>query len=134
MSLDDSILLEDDGLYMPEVGFWSKIKHQKVGYYCDLFASSMKRKWDYRVYIDLFASAGKCRVKNTNEVILGSPLLAMSVGAPFDKYVFCEEEPVSMDALKKRVQLYFNDKRCAFISGNTNENAKKVIDTLPVFD
>jgi len=67
----------------------------------------MKNKWDTRVYIDLYAGPGLLRIRETTKFIWGSPTLALSVKDPFDKYIFCESKPDSMDALKKRVQTHF---------------------------
>ena len=60
-------LCEDDKLLMPEVRIWAKNKYEKIGYYADLFASSMKRKWDCRVYLDLFSCAAKVGLRITEK-------------------------------------------------------------------
>ena len=64
----------------------------------------MKRKWDFRVYIDLFAGAGRSQIEGTSRIVLASPLLALEIIDKFDLYVFCEKDETKMDALIKRVQ------------------------------
>jgi len=54
MNLPDQQQLTDDGLYTPVIGSWGIQKYKLVHGYSRLFASAMKRKWDCRVYIDLF--------------------------------------------------------------------------------
>lgn len=71
---DDPRLCEDDGFLLPEVGPWATTKHRKISFYSSLFASSMKKKWDCRVYVDLFAGAGKCRLRDSAKTVPGLPL------------------------------------------------------------
>jgi len=94
----------DDGLPIPEVGGWAETKYRLVSLYDSLFSTGMKRKWDQRVYIDLYSGSGYSRVRHSDKILLGSPLLALSVADPFDKYIFCEEDPELLDALQQRVR------------------------------
>lgn len=126
-------LHEDDGLSMSEVGSWAVTKHSKIGYYAELFAASMKRKWDCRVYLDLFSGAGKSRIKGKSNVIPGSPLKVLNIKDPFDKYIFCEQDTICLDALEKRVNTYFPDLNCSFIAGDTNEKVNDILDAIPHF-
>src|SRR6185437_291286 len=94
---------EDDGLRCPDVGSWAETKYRLLALYDELFSTGMKYKWDKRVYVDLYAGAGYARVKGTKGILKGSPILALGVTHPFDKYIFCEESPELLEALKKRV-------------------------------
>lgn len=118
---------------MPEVGSWATIKHEKISYYSDLFSTSMKKRWDCRVYIDLFAGAGKSRIKTTREIVPGSPLLALNVKDKYDKYVFCEKDPSHMEALQARVKRYFPHHNVSFILGDTNDSLEQLFSSVPVF-
>lgn len=124
---------EDDGLYMQKIGPWSVSKHRKVAYYASLFSKSMIKKWDCRVYVDLFAGAGKCHVKNTKQIVPGSPLLSLDVEAPFDKYVFCEQSEDSISALQQRVATHFNDRNVSFVHGDCNECLDAIFQSIPPF-
>jgi hypothetical protein len=36
-------LIKKDSMIMPDVGPWAIRKHEKIGYYCSLFATSLKK-------------------------------------------------------------------------------------------
>ena len=95
---------EDDGLTCPEVGAWAEDKYRLLYLYDNLFSTGMKNKWDQRVYVDLYAGAGYSRIQGTKTILKGSPIIALTVPNPFDKYIFCEESPALLVALKARVE------------------------------
>ncbi len=123
--------LEDDGLYTPEVGTWATIKYDLIKHYATMFATSMKKKWQ-RVYVDLFAGAGKARIKGSGRIVRASPLIALAVRDPFDRYVFCEEKPKPFSALTERVNRVYPqvDVRC--LQGDCNVLVDEVLDAIPV--
>ncbi|HEX9020804.1 MAG TPA: hypothetical protein VF903_06045, partial [Nitrospirota bacterium] len=84
--------LEVDGLVTPEVGAWAEQKYRLVWNYATMFASSMKNKWNARIYIDLFAGAGRSKIENSKQIVPASPLLSLDISSQFDKYIFCENE------------------------------------------
>ncbi len=133
MVLENPKLFEDDKLHTPEVGAWAITKYKKIEYYASVFARSMKNRWDYRVYIDLFAGAGKNRVKGSDEIIPGSPLIALSIKDPFDHYIFYEEDLNNLDALQKRVEEFFPEHKSVFILGDVNDNISNIHNELPPF-
>jgi len=100
---DDVEQPSDDGLSCPEVGSWAEEKHRLVSLYAKLFSSGMKDKWNRRIYVDLYAGAGYNRVRGTSKIILGSPIRALTLEHPFDKYVFCEQDAENLEALKVRL-------------------------------
>lgn len=93
---------EPDELFAPEVGDWAKQKNLKLWNYLGIFTTGMKNEHDARLYVDLFAGAGKNRVRGTGEWLLGSPLLALAVRDPFDRLVFCEKDPLKAQVLRER--------------------------------
>lgn len=106
---NETLIGEPDELHTPEVGSYTEDKYDLVRLYCHLFSSGMKAKWrGKRTYIDLYAGPGKCRVRGTNKVLLGSPLIALSVPEPFDHYIFCENDLERFDSLKTRLSSYAN--------------------------
>ncbi|KYC45377.1 MAG: hypothetical protein AMQ22_02212 [Candidatus Methanofastidiosum methylothiophilum] len=127
-------MCKEDGLVLPEAGPWAKTKHIKIQYYFQLFSTSMKKKWKTRVYIDLFASAGKARIKSTNEIIPGSPLLALEIKDQFDNYIFVEKDQEYIGALKKRIDSLFPNQNCSYINGDCNLQVKSIISAIPSFD
>jgi three-Cys-motif partner protein len=125
------VIPEDDGLPYDEVGSWAEDKHALVGLYDRLFSTGMKNKWDARVYIDLYAGPGLLRIRDTQKFIWGSPILALNVKDRFDKYVFCESKPESIEALRERVQRHFAGVETKFIHGNCDERTDEICDAIP---
>ena len=52
------LAVPDDGQYKPKIGGWAEEKYGLLWCYADLFATSMKSKWDKLTYVDLFSGAG----------------------------------------------------------------------------
>ena len=61
------------------------------------------------MYIDLYAGAGYSRIKGTKRILKGSPILALTVTNPFDKYILCEESEESLAALNDIIVEFFID-------------------------
>jgi three-Cys-motif partner protein len=99
----DNLRVDDDGLVTPEVGGWAETKYRLLALYDELFSTGMKNKWNQRVYIDLYAGAGHSRIQGTSRFLKGSPVIALTVTDPFDKYVFCEEGKELIDVLKSEL-------------------------------
>ena len=122
----------DDGLYYEDnVGAWVEDKYRLVSLYEALFSTGMKRKWEKRVYIDLFSGPGLIRLRGTTRFLWSSPLLALQVKDPFDKYVFCESDTTALDALRRRVETYFPQADVCYVSGDCNEKAEEICSKIP---
>jgi three-Cys-motif partner protein len=102
--MNDTVVVSDDNLPSPEVGPWAETKHNLVSYYARQFSSGMKNKWDKRIYIELYAGAGYSRIRDTHKIIMGSPLRALLLPDPFDKYIFCEQDADSIKTLEVRAK------------------------------
>jgi three-Cys-motif partner protein len=122
----------DDGLIIPEVGPWVDSKYRHIALYDELFSSGMKNKWHQRVYVDLYAGAGYSRIKGSQIAVHGSPLIALSVSTPFDKYVFCEEDEEKLTALRKRVKATAPAADTAFIPGTCDKCIDDILKEIPV--
>lgn len=92
----------EDGLPMRQSGVWAKAKLDYVNRYIAVFETSMRQKWERRNYIDIFAGPGKNQVRDTNEVLLGSPLLALTTQHPFTGYYFIDKDSSNTAALEAR--------------------------------
>lgn len=123
--------LHDDGFLTPEVGSWVEEKYRLVNLYNRLFSTGMKRKWDLRVYIDLYAGAGRSRIRGTNHILEASPLLALGVPDKFDKYIFCEKERVLIETLQQRVANQYPDVDVAYVQGDCNKKVEEIIRKIP---
>ncbi len=134
MSKDYAIVAFDDGLVCPEVGSWTETKHRLVSLYAKLFSSAMKNKWGRRVYIELYSGAGFSRIRDTASIIAGSPLRALTLEDPFDKYVFCEENPDYIDALRQRVNRLAPWADVTYVNGDCNARVDEIIKAIPRHD
>lgn len=128
-----SIVIKDDGLIIPEVGAWGKEKYRLVTLYADMFASSMKDKWECRVYLDLFSGAGLSRIEGTREIVAASPLLALDIENRFDRYIFCEENREKFSALKDRCGKFFPTADIRFVEGDANIVVDQIIKEMPQY-
>ncbi|MBK9777509.1 MAG: hypothetical protein IPP62_14340 [bacterium] len=84
---DDIPAVPDDGLPAPEVGQWSLEKYRLVKIYATIFARSMKHKWQHRIYIDLFAGAGRSTIRDTGVIVESSPMIALRNPDPFRRFI-----------------------------------------------
>lgn len=123
--------LLDDGLLTPEVSDYAERKYALVRHYAGLFSSAMKRKWDCRVCIDLFAGAGRARVKESGCIVSASPMLTLGVRDPFDRYVFCEMDNNRMYALRQRVNREHPERDVRYVEGDTNANVSRILAEIP---
>lgn len=128
---DKTVKVEADGLAYNDVGLWTEEKHRLVAYYAALFSAGMKDKWEKRIYIELYAGAGYSRIRDTERVIAGSPIQALTLTVPFDKYIFCEQDPAKLEALRVRVRRHAPSADVAFIPEDCDANVDKISAAIP---
>ncbi|MGA3287086.1 MAG: three-Cys-motif partner protein TcmP [Bacteroidota bacterium] len=132
LNIDHSgICSSDDGLIIPEVGSWAERKYKLVHLYCDLFLKGIRHSWNQLVYIDLFAGSGKAKVRNTDKILAGSPLLALGLANKFDQYIFCEENEGLLQALQTRVESEYPQVNAHYILGDCNKKITDVLKLIP---
>ncbi len=129
-SLED-LRVEDDGLACGEVGRWAETKHRLISLYGELFATGMKNKWEQRVYIDLYAGSGHSQIRGTQIRIMGSPVLALTLPCPFDRYIFCEESEHLLSALRTRAKRIAPHADATYITGSCDNRTKEILDAIP---
>ena len=127
----DDFCVSDDGLIFPEIGPWAEEKYRLIALYDHLFAKGMKDKWDVRVYVDLYAGAGFGKVKGAETRLMGSPIIALNVEFPFDRYIFCEQDPEKLDALRQRVKRLAPSADVVFIGGDCDECGEEILHAIP---
>lgn len=119
----------DDGLPSREFGKWTIQKLEYLKKYIFQFETSMRSKpWRQRSYIDLFSGTGKFKLKNTNDIYLGSPLLALTTQHPFTHYYFVDYVEKNIDILRKRSSSLPVQKK--FYIGDANEKVKMIVKEL----
>jgi three-Cys-motif partner protein len=122
---------DPDEFETPEVKAHTEDNYDLIRYYCALISKGMQYKWKGLTYVDLYSGSGKCRIKGTNRVLLGSSLIALSVEVPFDRYVFCESDPVRLAALTERVKRMYPERNVQFVEGDCNEQIQCIQDLIP---
>ena len=127
----ENLRVDDDGLTTPEVGAWAETKYRLLSLYDELFSTGMKNKWDQRIYIDLYAGAGYSRIQGTNKFLKSSPVIALTVTDPFDKYIFCEESEELVNALKTRSQRIAPRADFVCVPGNCDAEIERICREIP---
>lgn len=123
---------DDDGLFIPEVGEWSKDKHYFLMRYIDAFTTSMSsKKWSGLHFIDLFAGAGIERLKHTKALEWGSPAIAAQAPRPFTALHLCEKDAVRFAALTQRMQTLRKGLHCQPLHGDANQLVNGIIEKIP---
>jgi len=96
-------LLGSDGLQVRDSGIWAKEKLHYLEHYLNIFSVGMHKKWPGKLYyIDLFSGPGRCHIRETNEEIDGSPLIALRFN--FAKYFFIEMDQDCYKSLEARTK------------------------------
>ncbi len=120
----------DDGLAMRPAGPWAKEKLDYLNRYIAVFETAMRDTWRERNYIDLMAGPGKNRVRETGEVLLGSPLLALTTRYPFTGYHFVDLNEANIVALRERCLATGSGAAIRAVVGDCNTEADTIVDLL----
>lgn len=119
----------DDGLLMRSSGPWAAEKLDYLRRYIDVFETSMRKKWGLRNYIDLMSGPGKNRVRETDQVLLGSPLLALTTDHPFTGYYFVDLDKENTDVLAERCSAS-QAGVVQITTGDCNQEVAAIVDEL----
>lgn len=125
----------DDGLPMRESGEWAAQKLDYLYRYLDIFTTSMHKKELKGIhYIDLFSGPGKCKNRDTGQIYLGSPLLALTVRFPFSQYFFVDSDEIMIDTLKTRCDTSGMASKIKYIMGDSNQVVTKIVSEINAID
>ena len=125
----------DDGLPMRDAGSWAEEKLDYLTRYIWAFETSMREKpWRGRYYIDLMAGPGKNRVRETGNILLGSPLLALTTEFPFTRYHFAELDQDYVRALSRRCSESPLSDRVRIHSGDANVVTDEIVREIEASD
>lgn len=98
------LLLSDvDGLLLRSVKPHSARKARMVSRDLGTVGRAMNRQWFDVQYLELFAGPGRLRDETTGEELPGSPLEALAIASPFDRYVFSDYDADCVHALDTRI-------------------------------
>ena len=134
--MDKYLLSENDGLLTRPSGKYAKKKLFYLQKYIATFEKSMRDKsWRKRNFIDLFSGPGKCAIRGTKEIVLGSPLLALTTEHPFTDYYFVDLDDKNIEALEIRSQASgIPQDRIHFSTGNANEKVLDIVTEIQNID
>jgi three-Cys-motif partner protein len=123
--------VRDEHGELPEVGHWAERKYELLENYLVMFSTGMRKKWRTRVYLDLFAGAGRALIEGRKQSVPTSALIALGVKHPFDRYVFCEGNQSRMKALRARVTAANPAVDVRFVAGDCNREIDRILGELP---
>ncbi|MBX3405362.1 MAG: three-Cys-motif partner protein TcmP [Phycisphaeraceae bacterium] len=121
----------DDGLAMPEIGPWGRRKYHFLARYLNIFTTAMKEKWSQLHYIDLFAGAGFARIRDSNDVVYTSPMIAATLQHPFTCLHLCDKNPANCIALKARLDALPCRPRFNLTNADSNEFIGEMLAGVP---
>ncbi len=123
---------EDDGLRTRPAGPWAQDKLDYLARYINAFETSMRDKWKIRYYIDLLCGPGKNKIRGTDTVIPGSPLIALTTRYPFTHYVFVDNDPENIRALQQRCSALSRTSRMqiTFLTGDCNVLVDEIVNQI----
>lgn len=132
--MDELNALQDDGLVIPEVGYWAKRKYHFLKRYLDLLSTGMKNRWKHRIYIDLFSGAGYAKYSGTKTIVPTSSLLAATTKTPFTFMHLCERDSAKCNALKVRIDRHSNGAKYKIHEGDANTCVDDILNGVPIRD
>jgi three-Cys-motif partner protein len=108
----------DDGLVIRDAGSWTKIKLEIVERYVSAFGTACSGKARSWYCVDAFAGPGINRIRDTDELVWGTPILALEAVPSFDKCLLMDNGDATIEALQART-LRFGD-RAVIRQGDCN--------------
>jgi three-Cys-motif partner protein len=128
-------MLDDDGLPLDEVGVWAKEKHERLHKYVDI-SRGPRRKWIQgpggATFIDLYCGTGRAIIRETNEIIDGSPLVAFKSardgGVPFSETHIADASEEKCRAAEQRIIKAGGSAKMEF--GNAEETVVRIASKL----
>lgn len=128
------LVADDDGLAARPVGPWSAQKLWFWARYIDITTNAMvgHPNWPAGlVYVDLFAGPGVCKVKNTDDRVPGSPLIAAHALKPFRNLLLCERNRRAAKACEERMRNTPVKDVCQVLQGDCNDLIDDIVRRIP---
>jgi three-Cys-motif partner protein len=133
LDMKEYLLPVADGLEPRKSQPYARYKLKALEIYLSITTTSMhQRPWSEMFFLDLQAGPGKNIIGN--DVILGSPLIALTLPHPFTQYRFNEIDPVLVEALRTRTQASELANRVQIYQEDVNQVAYKVCDEIEHID
>ncbi len=120
----ESLIAEPDGLPVRQTGIWTLHKLSTFLRYAEQFTLAT-RKAGGGQFVDAFAGPGLNKIRGSNEIVYGSPLVALRVQPPFMRCLLLDQDPNAIAALRRRVQRF--DGRAVVAVGEANSELLDVM-------
>ncbi|MGE0737090.1 MAG: three-Cys-motif partner protein TcmP [Alphaproteobacteria bacterium] len=87
-----------------EIGYWSEIKHTIIKRYAAEYCRILRNDNRFKIsYIDAFSGAGIHFSKESETLVPGSPLNALSINPPFHEFHFIDLNSEKLDFLRAQI-------------------------------
>lgn len=120
-----------DGGHLPTIKEHSLEKLDLHNYYAEIFAGGMRKLWANLVYVGLYSGAGAAEVEGSGEVVMTSALSVLTQKVPFDRYIFVDDDPACIGALRARVGTLGMAGRVTLLQRDVNGCADEILKVLP---
>ncbi len=107
-------------LRFDRIGYWTEVKLDIVKEYANKYTTILSKKLFRTIYIDGFAGPGVHLVRDTKELVPGSPLNALRIEPPFDEYYLVDLDGDKVDQLRSFAEVKNRD-NVSIIHGDCNE-------------
>lgn len=125
--------LADDGLHTPTIKLHSLDKIRLHNYYVSIFATAMRDKWAQLAYLGLYSGAGRARIEDSGEIVETTALGALRVAHPFTKYIFVDNDPSCIEALRGRIGALSGDYDVELVQRDVAQAVPDVLAAMPTF-
>lgn len=101
---DPKIDSESDNTYFT-YNKWTLLKLMFLQLYTPLYVSIINKRYAESNYIDVFSGSGINRFENTDIILAGSPIVALSfTPIPFHNAYLCDNDSRKINSLEKRIK------------------------------
>lgn len=128
MNQSEFLIPGDDGLLVRRANRFARRKFSVLSRYLEIMNTAMREKWGKRCYIDLFCGPGKNRIGS--EIVLGSPLIALTSPYPSSHFYFNDIDTENFKALKQRVSESEYRDRVQLFNRDANDVVKEIVQKI----
>lgn len=123
----------DDGLTREIVGRWCQEKHLRLRHYVDItHATRRQYTANSPAYIDLYCGTGRARIRDTEEVVDGSSIVAVSEASKrnnFSQVHIADQNTRNLDVCRQRLE-FIKSPDLRTYKGDAIDTAKEVVKNL----